>query len=284
MTSNTDKYQKIADSILSRLGDDVGKWQKSWRSIGMARNLDGREYTGRNILLSLLMAHENYELPFFGTYKALQKKGLQVKKGEKAFPVIYFSIIEKEQDGETSSFPLMRTYNVFNVDQCDGEKSDFVKPDDYINADSRIEKIDAWVESLDIIIDNGGDNACYYPTLHRINMPTFDRFKSANDYYATLFHELTHSTKKELKREQSKQFGDPTYALEELIAESGAAILMSHFGLTPQLRDDHLQYIQHWIKKLKDDPKVFIDAFSQATKAVNLLLGIKPESQLKDVA
>lgn len=282
--TNQDKYQKIADSILSRLGDDVEKWQKSWAAFGSACSLEGREYSGRNILLSLLMSYENYSTPYFGTYKGLQKNGLQVQKGAKSFPVIYFTMLEKENKDtqELTKIPLMKIYNVFNLDQTEGDKSKFEKKlKTTINADSRIPEIDTWIESQGIKITIG--DPCYISTFHEIHMPKFEMFKSANDYYATIFHELTHSTKKELKREQSKKFGDPIYAFEELIAESGSAILMSHFGLTPTLREDHLQYIQHWIKGLKNEPKQFIDAFSYATKAVDLLLK-KDQKDEKKVA
>ncbi len=276
--NNADKYQKIADSILNRLGDDVEQWKKSWHSLGSACSLEGREYSGRNILLSLLMSYENYSMPYFGTYKGLQKKGLQVQKGAKSFPVMYFTMLKKENPTtqEIDTIPLLKIYNVFNLDQCDGDKTEFDKKiNSTINADSRIPEIDEWIKSQNITIEIG--TPCYIPSLHIIKMPKFEMFESANDYYANIFHELTHSTKKEMNREQSKKFGDPIYAFEELIAESGSAILMSHFGLTPTLREDHLQYIQHWIKGLKSEPKQFIDAFSYATKAVTYLLEGKKE-------
>lgn len=285
MSSNSDKYQKIADSILSRLGDgNIENWKKCWKSMGVACSLEGREYSGRNALLSLLMSYENYETPYFGTYKGLQKKDLQVRKGEKSFPVMYFTLLEKEnkETQEIDSIPLLRLYQVFNIDQCDGDKTQFEKKLAPINADSRIEKIDEWIKSQNITIEVGDPS--YSPLLHLIRMPHFEQFKSANDYYATFFHELTHSTKKALGREQSKKFGDPIYAFEELIAESGSAILMSHFGLAPTLRDDHTQYIKSWIKGLNNEPKQFIDAFSHATKAVNHLLGIDKKEELKEVA
>jgi len=62
------------------------------------------------------------------------------------------------------------------------------------------------------------------------NAPKRELFNSVEEYYATLFHEQTHSTGHEsrLRRESVKDaapFGSPTYAREELVAEMGAAFL-----------------------------------------------------------
>jgi antirestriction protein ArdC len=59
-------------------------------------------------------------------------------------------------------------------------------------------------------------------------MPSRQAFGSAEEYYSTLFHELTHSTghPSRIGREGIEKlntFGSESYSKEELIAEMGAA-------------------------------------------------------------
>lgn len=276
--NTADKYQLIADSILKQLGDDPGQWQEQWHHLGGARNLDGRFYSGMNTLLGLYIT----DSPYFGTYKALQKKNLQVRKGEKGITVAFWSMLEKKDSED--SFPFLKLFKVFNVDQCDGDKSQFAADSTKVNDDEKIPAIESWMHSqgVPIFTDIGGDNAYYSPGTHQIHLPAFERFISSTAYYATAFHELVHSTGTALKRDSSGVFGSPKYALEELVAESGAAILCQHHGLTPEVRKDHVQYIASWIKACKDDPTAFAKAFAMAAKAVTYLT--KDTNEEKNIA
>jgi antirestriction protein ArdC len=46
-----------------------------------------------------------------------------------------------------------------------------------------------------------------------------------------------------------KRYGDAGYAMEELVAEIGAAFLCSDLGITPEIREDHAGYIASWLDK-----------------------------------
>lgn len=275
--NNQDKYDIIGQKILARLGDDVGKWQASWHSLGQARNLDGKLYSGRNRYLGLLGA-----TPIFGTYKALKAKDLQVNKGAKALPILYWNFVDTvdKLTGEPKTIPFLKYYSVFSIDDCEGDKSQFELPELKTNVESRIESIDQWASALNVPID-GASYPHYLPDSHRVGMPSFELFKSANDYYSVLFHELVHSTGNELKRDMSGKFGGAKYAFEELVAESGSAILMAENGLSASVRDDHVQYIKSWIKCLKDDPKLFLEAFKLAGNATDHLLGVSTKELAK---
>ena len=305
--SNQEKYEQIAQQILKQLGDNPGKWQAQWHKLGSAQNLDRRAYTGVN---SFSLAFNDYDSPFYGTYKALQAKDLQVQKGQKGHSVIYWTMIQKKDSDDV--FPFMRIYKIFNIDQCgtkciDKEciathpkdkddkpieltptckltnKTQFEFTDKLLNADSRIPELDKWINSHDVPISHGGDRAYYRPSTHEIQLPKFENFLSPTNYYSTAFHELVHSTGKALDRDHTGTFGDPSYALEELVAESGSAILCQEHNLTPEIRPDHAQYIASWIKALKNEPQAFVKAFSQATKAVKHLMH-EEEKEVKDVA
>jgi len=48
-----------------------------------------------------------------------------------------------------------------------------------------------------------------------------------------------------------KRWGDEGYAMEELVAELGAAFLCAGLELTPELRDDHASYLANWLTVLR---------------------------------
>ena len=121
-------------------------------------------------------------------------------------------------------------------------------------------------------------------------MPERERFLGTDTstpteaYYGTLLHELTHWTghKSRCEREFGKRFGDEAYAMEELVAELGAAFLCADIGISPQPRPDHAAYVDHWLKVLKADKKAIFTAASQATKAADYLAGLRAEAANAD--
>ena len=67
-----------------------------------------------------------------------------------------------------------------------------------------------------------------------MQMPPFETFRDAESYYATLAHECTHWTRHPTRLDRDfgrKRWGDEGYALEELVAELGAAFLCADLGL-----------------------------------------------------
>jgi antirestriction protein ArdC len=109
-------------------------------------------------------------------------------------------------------------------------------------------------------------------------MPPFETFVDAESYYATLAHECCHWIKhpKRLDREFGrKRWGDEGYAMEELVAELGAAFVCADLALTPEEREDHASYIASWLKVLKDDKRAVFAAASFAQKAADYLAGLQ---------
>src|SRR5207237_1524407 len=91
---------------------------------------------------------------------------------------------------------------------------------------------------------------------------------------ATIAHETTHWTRhpSRLNRDVGRQrFGDAGYAMEELVAEIGAAFLCADLGITPETREDHAAYIASWLKVLKEDKRAIFTAASHAQRAVGHL-------------
>jgi antirestriction protein ArdC len=109
-------------------------------------------------------------------------------------------------------------------------------------------------------------------------MPNRNSFESAEHYYGTLFHELTHSTghPKRLNRQTLTEFeffGDDNYSREELVAEMGAAFLCGFTGIENRIIDNSASYLASWLKVLKEDHRMLLVAASQAQKAADMILG-----------
>jgi antirestriction protein ArdC len=110
-------------------------------------------------------------------------------------------------------------------------------------------------------------------------MPAWEAFKDADNYYATLAHELTHWTghRARLDREFGRErFGDEIYAMEELVAEMGAAFLCADLGVTLGPRHDHAAYIASWLKVLRNDKRAVFTAASHAQRAADFLHNLQP--------
>ena len=79
-----------------------------------------------------------------------------------------------------------------------------------------------------------------------------------------------------------KRFADAGYAMEELVAEIGAAFLCADLGITPETRDDHAAYIASWLQVLKNDKRAIFTAASHAQKAADYLHGLQPKAATGD--
>ena len=75
-----------------------------------------------------------------------------------------------------------------------------------------------------------------------------------------------------MARTFGERFGDDAYAMEEMVAELGAAFLCGDLGITIEPRPDHADYIGHWLRILKADRKAIFAAASAANKASEFLM------------
>jgi antirestriction protein ArdC len=168
---------------------------------------------------------------------------------------------------------MLREYTVFNVAQCDELPARITEPPTIKprHRDARDPLIEEFIATIGADIRESGDQASFFPVTDSIMMPAFAAFDSAGAYYGTLFHELAHWTghKTRLDRDLSKRFDTQVYAVEELIAELGAAFICAEFDIDgdPQLSG----YIQHYIALLEGDPKAFFTTASKAQQAVDYL-------------
>jgi antirestriction protein ArdC len=279
-------YEVITNRIIEHLESGVIPWQKPWvGSENAPKNLiSGKEYRGINVWM---LSVSPYSSPFWLTYKQATELGGHVRKGEHGTPVVFWKFGTYEtQDGdqtEKHTSVLCRYYTVFNYEQCEGLRVQPVQSDATRNPFSPIETCEQLVSGYlakPPITHSEEPKAYYLPLADRIHLPNHEQFRSPEDYYATLFHELTHSTghKSRLDREGVTQlcpFGTTNYSKEELIAEMGAAYLCGFAGIEnkPALLENSAAYLNSWIRKLKGDSRLIISAAAQAQKAIDYIRG-----------
>ncbi|MCA3646633.1 MAG: peptidase [Methylobacterium sp.] len=223
-----------------------------------------------------------------------QVKGAQVRKGEKSSLVVFFKDLAVDETnpetGETDRGRRLvaKASYVFNATQVDGFS--LPEPAAPSNPAEVLSQVEAYVTATGARVAFGGEGAFYRPLTDTIHMPDRARFVGSATssptecLYSTLLHELTHWTgiKPRCVREFGKRFGDDAYAMEELVAELGAAFLCADLGIANTPRPDHAAYISHWLTVLKADKKAIFTAASKATQAVDYLDGLQPADEAHD--
>ena len=65
-------------------------------------------------------------------------------------------------------------------------------------------------------------------------------------------------------------------AIEELVAELGAAFLCASLELTLEPREEHASYIQNWLTVLRNDKRAIFQAAAHAQRAADFLHQLQP--------
>ena len=281
-----DAYQVVTDRIIEKLEQGVVPWRMPWlRMQERPQSLfTFKPYRGIN---SLITQMAGFSSPYFLTYRQALEIGGQVKRGEHGIPIVYWGRIEKENDGmneseEKKSSFFARYYTVFNILQVEGLPEKFYKTATLKQNDfSPIEAAEKILQKSRCKpnIQHQTQRAYYQKDLDFINLPKADSFTSSEEYYSTLFHELTHSTGHESRLNRKtlfevNAFGDHSYSKEELVAELGSAFLCHESGITAKVIDNQASYISGWLEKLKGDKRLIVQAASHAQKAVDYLLNL----------
>jgi len=281
--SKLDVYEIVTDRIVSMLEEGVVPWQKPWAtSNSLPINLVSKKnYRGLNVWL---LGCSGYASPYWVSYKQATELGGTVRKGEKSSMVVFWTQFETldKATGEKKKIPMLRYYNVFNVQQCDGIEypSEETKKIDF-DPIEEAEKLVANMKNKPFIT-HVEQQAYYSRSEDKVNMPQKDSFDKPENYYSVLFHELTHATghEKRLGRLQDSVsgFGSTSYAKEELVAEMGASYLCATSGIVDRTIDNSAAYIASWLKALKNDKKLVVSAAGKAQKAVDYILGVEWET------
>ena len=284
-------YELVTEKILAALEAGMVPWHRPWDAaqgspVSIGSN---KAYRGVNVfLLEATAAIEGYRSSYWGTYKAIQEQGGQVRKGEKSTLAVFWTRWTpkdregtEERDDNGRPAQVLRYYRVFNAEQADGLPARFVaapsSPSDF-DPIAECETIMAGYLASDNAptVTYGGSRACYSPGADRVSLPERSSFESAETFYSTAFHELTHSTghasrlaRKELL--EFHRFGDASYSREELVAEMGAAMLSAVAGIHQTTVPQSAAYLASWLKVLRGDSRMIVTAAAQAQKAADMI-------------
>jgi antirestriction protein ArdC len=280
-------YEIITDRICGMLEQGIIPWNKPWNGGGWPVNLVSKKhYRGINVAL---LATSKYSSRYWLTYQQAQDLGGHVKKDEKGTMIVFWKMLHKvETDSEGNekevTIPMLRYYYVFNVEQCEGIK---IPSNDIPEREfTPIEEAERIVRDMPKRpeIRHGGDRAYYSPSLDYVQMPKKSQFINEEAYYSTLFHELSHSTghSSRVNRKLDQRlaaFGSEDYSKEELVAEFSASFLCGICGIEQAVIKNSAAYIQSWLRALRNDKQMAVNAAAAAQKAADYILGKQETEQ-----
>ena len=287
-----DIYSEVTNAIIAELENGIIPWKKPWCGVrsGAISHATGKAYS----LLNQFMLKPGEYL----TFNQVKKEGGKVKKGAKARMVVFWKVITKAKKDDNGnivtnaegqpvmeSLPFLRYFNVFHIDDCEGIEPRWKDKLPSPNAQP-IEAAEAalqdYVKRSGVGFENAKQDRAYYsPAMDKISLPLVEQFPEIAEYYSTAFHEATHSTghKSRLNRftgeAAAAMFGSENYSKEELVAELGSACIMHDLGIeTKGTFTNSAAYIQNWLKVLRNDKRMIVNAASKADKAARMILNI----------
>lgn len=283
------------------------------------RNRNEAIYKGSNLIrLSMVADERGYSDSRWATFNFIKEHDGWVKAGETGTKVLHYSpptpCTKINSDGkleydyvkdEDGSYKLdkngkkiikmkpgsEKVFTVFNICQTEGLKLEPEPP--MLKLDEK-DKCPA----MEIIIANSeapvkhdqytGFKRYYSPMLDEVHVPPVNMFKSISAYYATVAHEIGHSTGHSTRcnRDLSGSFGSSNYAREEMVAELTAVFLSCELGIKipPKELDNHAEYMRAWdqeIKTLTEKPEELNKIINDAQKASDYIKEHMLEKNLK---
>ena len=295
MKANDKIFEMVTDRIVAEMEKGIIPWQKPWNAETDAAisHTTGREYSLLNQMLLGFRAGE------WLTFNQCKAEGGSIKPGEKGSIVVFWqtnwtkTVVDIDDDGnewkhkvEIKGFPILKYYTVFHIDHCNGIKPKHtVERKEYSN-----NPIDAAENVVSVYFDREsctlktqhGDRAYYRPSTDTVVVPMLNQYENREEYYSTLFHEMTHSTGHESRLNRLTKdaaFGSENYSREELVAELGAAFMVARLGLNNENAfRNSVAYLQGWLKALKNDKRMLVVAAGKAEAAINYILNGKTKT------
>jgi antirestriction protein ArdC len=281
--SRRNVHDTITGKIVAAIEAGAADYRMPWhRSVTRPVNATtGKAYHGVNVVALWSAATlRGFHSSYWATYRQWRDFGAQVRKGERGSVVVFYKAIEPEKPdegedegrGSRQSRLVARASWAFNAEQVDGWTPP--KPQRRSEVEVR-EHAERFIAATQADIRHGGDVACYNWVGDYIEVPYPEQFvgtetsSATESYYSVNLHELTHWTgaASRLARNLRARFGDHAYAMEELIAEFGAAFLCADLGIANEPRLDHASYVSSWLRALNEDRTALFTAANKASVA-----------------
>ena len=246
------------------------------------------KYTNTNLItLAITAVVEGYSDPRWMTFKQAKANGYTVKKGAKATPISYVSFYNErlerylvpddykeltKQEVEELKYESrvhIRTYNVFNGNQIAGlpRLHDIEYPSVSFSNQYAKEFTSLLLENIKLEVQHEeGQQARYNPNDDKVILPLQEQFKTEEDYYATLLHEIAHATMHESRLNRVIDKDTEAYAKEELNAEFTSIFLSTDLGYVRQEQtiENHSAYIKSWEQAIYNDPNIIFKSVQSA--------------------
>jgi antirestriction protein ArdC len=262
-------YERITNRLIAELERGTAPWVRPWDAVDdpiPINVITRRPYRGiNNVLLQLTAGALGYERNSWLTYRQAREAGGQVRGGEEGVGIIFWQLrkvplvgeafpVHEDADIEERVIPLIRAYTVFNVAQVDGLPRELTAAPPSVPPWQGQEIAELLIAESKADIRHTGFRA-YYQLCHWTGHP------------------------KRLDRQLGRRWGESAYAMEELIAEIGAAFLSAHCRIEGRLQ--HANYLASWLQVLRSDTRAIFVAATKAQAAADWLLGVsdrKPAS------
>ena len=285
----------------------------------------GHQYKNGNFIFLLFASmFKGFSTLQFMTFKQGLSLGYLVNKGSEGLPVYYYSFsFYKMINGQRKNLPespyntwttaqlseakiikvpFIKIHHVFNVAQfthvSTGENLQTVINKNLLdvtegkgNINSNPERIlepcenllSSWECKINLV--PGSDRCFYSPAEDIIQLTDRPQFINNEYFYATLLHEVTHSTGHDVRTGRIKKFNESyknhneAYAIEELVAEISSAFIMASNNFAPERQKiNSAIYLQGWKESLKEDKDLAFKVCAEAYKAISYIAERFPEA------
>lgn len=295
-TKNFNIYEQVTKTILQAMMRGEIPWRKTWTARPGEKHPFTNHFTGKpySFLNTLLLGTPGE----YATFNQIKEKGGTIRKGAHSKMVIYWGeYIPKEHKEEAEAlekegkdishlkvkFP--KFYRVFSMDDVEGLKAEEAEaPQEMIAAEAPTAiarmAIDDYATKERVTVEESKDGEpAYDPLTDTVTVPVRQAFTYEEDFYASLFGQLVHSTAAEGRcgrKAAIEDFasGKEMTVKEELIAEIGSSMCLSVAGM--KRNETHEQIAaqcQRWIAAMNDDYRLIVTASYGAEKAAKLILG-----------
>ena len=285
----------------------------------------GHQYKNGNFIFLLFASmFKGFSTLQFMTFKQGLSLGYMVGKGSEGLPVYFYSFsFYKMVDGQRKNLPespyntwttkqlndakivklpFIKIHHVFNVAQFSDVQTGgslqtvinsalLNETEDKGNINSNPERIlegcekvlTGWECKINLV--PGSDRCFYSPLEDLIQLTDRPQFKNNEFFYATLLHEVTHSTGHDIRTGRMKKFNESykdhkqAYAIEELVAEISSAFIMASNNFAPEKQKiNSAAYLQGWKESLKEDENLAFKVCAEAYKAISYIADRFPDA------
>ncbi len=301
MNNNTHNSEEknVYKIVTAQILDNLISGNIPWRDVLLHKKADKPAYhnrfsgTGYSLLNTMLLG----EPGAYATWNQIKEHGGSVKPGAKSKMVTYWCVfIPKDKKKEAEELQAqgksiehlkqqaLKYYRVFNMRDVEGIAAE------ELPAAPVQEKAQAPTDIADMVIsdyrhnegidlvDFKGDEPLYDTERDCVAIPEKDRFLLEEDWFASVFTGLVHSTaakgRCDRESELKKMSEGNISPKEELIAEIGSSMILTACGLKRHETHEQISAVcEKIINLLNRDYRLIVYASSGAEKAADYILG-----------